>query len=113
MELVKEYINRVVEGREVICQNARAAVLRHLSDLEKQAREDYPFYFDEAAATRVIEFVKICRHTKGQWMGKKFLLQPWQAFIIACVFGWKKKKMVSGVLIALIYVSPGRMVKRN
>lgn len=113
MELAQKYIDDVMAGRIALGRRAAAAVYRHVKDLEKQNDPKYPYFFDVAAATRVIEFVKICRHTKGKWMGKLFQLQPWQSFIIAAMFGWKKKRPTHGVSIGLTLGWPERMGKRN
>ena len=47
--------------------------------------------FDPDAADRAITFIKALRHTKGEFANKRFLLQPFQAFIIASIFGWIRK----------------------
>lgn len=48
--------------------------------------------FDERAAERVRTFFsRFLRHSKGQWAGKPFDLQPWQwERLIAPLFGWKR-----------------------
>lgn len=50
------------------------------------------FWFDErAAAIAVAFFEKLLRHTKGEWAGDNFKLQPWQRDqIIKPLFGWKR-----------------------
>ena len=51
------------------------------------------FWFDEAAASRAVEFFSKClTHTKGEWAGKPLHLAEWQAEkIIRPLFGWKRK----------------------
>jgi phage terminase large subunit-like protein len=48
------------------------------------------FSFDAARAQRVVKFIeRICCHTKDQWSGQPFLLEPWQKEeIIEPLFGW-------------------------
>lgn len=46
--------------------------------------------FDEATATRAIQFIESLTHVKGELAGKPFLLQDWQQAIIANLFGWKR-----------------------
>ena len=50
------------------------------------------YYFDErAAAIAVAFFEKLLVHTKGDWAGGAFKLQPWQRDeIIRPLFGWKR-----------------------
>ena len=51
------------------------------------------FYFDDRqAAIAVAFFEKLLRHSKGEWAGKPFQLQKWQAEdIIRPLFGWKRR----------------------
>ena len=49
-------------------------------------------WFDIAAATRVRTFFRqFLRHSKGEWAGQAFELQPWQwRDVVAPLFGWKR-----------------------
>jgi len=47
--------------------------------------------FDAKAAVSAIDFFHEClTFTAGEWMGKPFILQPWQQAIVANLFGWKR-----------------------
>ncbi len=50
------------------------------------------FYFDEAAASKAVDFFsKFCRHVKGPMAGQPFVLDDWQADdIVKPLFGWKR-----------------------
>ena len=50
------------------------------------------FWFDERAATGAVRFFeRILRHTKGEWGGRPFTLEPWQRErVIRPLFGWKR-----------------------
>jgi len=49
------------------------------------------FWFDPDAAERpIVVTEKLCRHHKGEWAGKPFLLEEWQRRILRIVFGWKR-----------------------
>lgn len=37
----------------------------------------------------MIQFYGFCPHYKGEWAGQKMVLEPWQEFIVANIFGWK------------------------
>ena len=51
-----------------------------------------PFYFDEAAADRAVEFFPACLvHIKGEWAGQPFELSPWELDVVRNLFGWKQK----------------------
>lgn len=53
----------------------------------------YDYYFDTAAADAAVEFfARYLRHSKGEWAGKPFKLEAWQANdVIRPFFGWKRK----------------------
>jgi phage terminase large subunit-like protein len=46
------------------------------------------FHFSRAHAEAALAFFRFCRHSKGEWAGREFHLEPWQAFIVWEVFGW-------------------------
>ncbi len=86
------FIAQVDNGYKLSSIYTKAAVKRHIKEIERSSDPDYPYYFDREEADRVIRFVKLLRHTDGHFAGKLFCLQPFQAFIIASIFGWRKKK---------------------
>lgn len=87
MKLYETYINEVTTQPERHNKYVRLAVERHLSDL---VRTDGLYYFDTDAADRVIKIIKMFRHTSGSFARKRFDLQPFQAFGLAMIFGWKR-----------------------
>lgn len=85
-EYVK-YADAVVAGRRLAGQYVRLACRRFLDDLKDAKKRG--LRFDRDAATHAIEFFeKHLHHSKGEWAGHKFKLQPWQQFVIANLFGW-------------------------
>jgi len=49
------------------------------------------YYFDEQEANRAITFFeKFLRHSKGEFAGKPFILEPWQKKIVSDVWGWRR-----------------------
>ena len=86
-----EYAQSVVEQRTPACTWVRLACQRHLEDLERWSGKDQPFFFDAKAAERVIEVVQHFPHIHGLWAKaqQKITLEPWQCFVVSCVFGWK------------------------
>ena len=88
VELAKQYIRDVQNGTIVTCQEVKWAVQRHVNDLE--SADERGFYFDEAAGEKAIRFFSFLRHSKGKWAGKPVELEPWQCFIVYCIFGWKR-----------------------
>ncbi len=89
----QNYINDVLNKNIVVCDAIYKAVKRHADDLIKSRKKDFLYYFDENEARKPITFIQNLKHTKGKWATDKsnIKLEPWQQFIIAVVFGWRKK----------------------
>lgn len=88
---VHQYARDVRKGKVVAGPLVRLACERHERDLkEAQAKG---FVFDESAADHVIGFiekwVRLPDTADENGEPKPFLLQPWQAFIVGSLFGWK------------------------
>ena len=93
-----QYIDDVLSGKQVACRYVRLAVERHVNDLQRAECDDpeFPYYFDEEQAKRVIDFKQQLEHTKGEWANPrkhnpKLRLEPWQQFKDWVVFGWRRK----------------------
>ena len=88
---VNGYIEGVESGRIVACKLVRAAIARHLKDLDRAGADEFPYYFDDNAAGAYVDYfpVMLC-HSIGDSAGKPFELEPWQAFGIWSLFGWKR-----------------------
>lgn len=88
---VDQYARDVLKGKIVAGPLVRMACQRHERD-RKQAKAK-GFWFDEDAADHAIGFiekwVRLPDTTDEHGDPKPFLLQPWQAFIIGSLFGWK------------------------
>lgn len=88
---VREYIDDVLSGRAIACKATIAAIQRHVDDLDKQGEEGFPYYFDERHALAACEFFpRVIKHSTGDFEGMPFELEPWQAFGVWCMFGWKR-----------------------
>lgn len=67
-----------------------AAVRRHYEDLREGARRG--LVFSPAHAWHVIQFIeRFFVHIKGPLAGKPILLDPWQKFWTAVLYGWRMK----------------------
>ncbi len=88
---VAEYIDAVVAGTITAGRLVQLTVQRHVEDLEKSTRENYPYVFKEEYANEAIAFLQLCPQSKGKWAGQPLKLEPWQKFIVWCVFGWRRK----------------------
>lgn len=85
------YVDGVLDGSITVCRSVRGAVERHVRDLEKQNSGDFPFYFNEKVAAKAISFFPtVLCHSIGVSANLPFILEPWQAFGIGCIYGWKQ-----------------------
>lgn len=87
-DAVTEYARGVVTGAHPAGHLVRLACERHLRDLETGNQRGLKFDADEAA--KALRFFEFLRHSKGEWAGQTFELQPWQKFIVGSLFGWKR-----------------------
>ena len=86
----EEYAAEIVAGDMPACGLVQLACERHLRDTRNSGS---PYYLDDAAASRVCQFIELLPHVKGKWAraNERLTLSPWQSFIIVNVFGWKRK----------------------
>lgn len=82
----EQYAQDVRDGKVTVCEYVLLAVERYYTDLDNAL--DKGWYFDRKAAMRAIRFIENLKHTKGEWAGQRFLLEPWQQFVVWNIFGW-------------------------
>lgn len=83
----QSYAKDVASGALVSGPLARASVARMQTWAKKKDR-----YFDAEEVNRVFSLFRMFKHTSGEYGGRPFALLPWQAWIIAQIFGWRYKK---------------------
>jgi phage terminase large subunit-like protein len=84
---VTQYARDVVGGTIVAGRLVRLACARHLHDLEHGHKRGLKW--DLKAVHHVLKFFSFLRFSDGAFEGKPFIPQPFQAFIIGSIFGWK------------------------
>ena len=90
IESMNDYLSDISSGKIRSCESIMGAVKRHFRDLENEKTDDFPYYFDEEHARNVCSFFPtIMRHSIGKHAGQPFVLQPWQNFAVASIFGWR------------------------
>lgn len=67
----------------------RLASRRFLKDLKRAALADPPFYFSRDRANLHCEFIEGLPHVEGRWKSKTITLEPWQAFFVVNLFGFR------------------------
>lgn len=82
---VERYVSGVLSGKIVAGRLVELACERYRKDLKRS-----DIIFDAEAAKRVIGFFEtLFFHTTGEFRGKPFILEDWQQFVIANLFGFK------------------------
>lgn len=102
MKAWERYCQGVTEGSIIVGDHVKKAVNRFLDMLE-----DERFEFRVNAVERVIAFFSILKHFKGKHSGKPFLLEDWQAFIIAGIYGLYYKDSGERVITS-VYIEMAR-----
>ena len=73
------------------CKWVRLAAQRHLDDLKRARRRDFGYRFSNWHANDVCDFIEKLPHVEGVWSHPTIILEPFQIFVLACVFGWRRK----------------------
>ena len=82
------YMAQVLNQDVDVCELVRLAALRQKNDLMRQDTDEFPYIFNEDEAVRFSLAMEKFKHYKGVFANKPFLLEPWQAFVNAIIFGW-------------------------
>ena len=86
MKIYHQYVADVLSGKKVACKKIIQACQRF-----ERLRNREDIYLDEETVDFGIEFIRNIKHFLGKSNGKPFILEPWQAFIFAYLFGLKYK----------------------
>jgi phage terminase large subunit-like protein len=86
----EQYAEDVRSGAIPSCQWVNLCVNRYYDDLKNFKKRG--LYFDRDAALHAIDFFKFLKHSKGEWAGDTFKLEPWQQFIQWNIFGWMNRQ---------------------
>lgn len=77
------YANDVTSGKIVVGGNIKLAIQRFQMDLQRDDLE-----FREDVVDGAIDFISTLKHFTGKSSGQNFILEDWQAFIVANIVGW-------------------------
>lgn len=82
MKIAEQYIDDVTAGKVIVCEHVANAVKRYLDDRANG------WGFSENYAQHAIDFIEQLEHSTGDYAGKPFKLEGWQAFIVWNLFGF-------------------------
>lgn len=83
-----DYAKSVVDGKRIVSQKVFKACLRHLNDLKKISRKSFSYDYIPEKAQDPIDFIEILPDVKT---GKSYPLAEFQKFILASLYGWRRK----------------------
>ena len=81
MKQYVQYAQQVISGEIVACDLIRLACERFFALMDL-------YEFREDVVDDKIRFYSILKHFKSRHSGKPFLLEPWQQWIVASVYGF-------------------------
>lgn len=103
------YARDVLAGTIVAGPHVRNACRRHLRDLETAGDRGFVWSLSDAAEA-IAFFEEVLRLNGGDFEGLPFVLQPWQAFIVGCLYGWLRRDPAKGLVrrYRVAYVETGK-----
>ena len=91
VNMANKYARDVVSGKIPACLYIIQACQRHLDDLNREKKTNFPYKFDKENGEKICRFAERMPHIKGKWVGSNIVLQPWQCFFFVVLFGWVQK----------------------
>ena len=88
--VIMGYCDDVIGGVVPACKWLRLAVDRFLFDLDRQNTKNFPYIFDWSVAQATVDWYLALQHVKGPQTGQPIELEPWQQFIEANIYAWKR-----------------------
>lgn len=92
IEEATRYAEDVLEERIPAGRLTRLACDRFIRDRSREG--SWQWILSEERAARVVRFIQLLPHVKGEWARRRELirLEPWQIFIVTNLFGWVDKE---------------------
>jgi phage terminase large subunit-like protein len=90
---VLAYADAVIADEVPAGRLVRLACERHRRDwqlTQQPGGHSAGLTFDLATVDRALRFFACLHHSKGEWAGEPFILEPWQVFIVGGLLGWKR-----------------------
>lgn len=109
LQLADDYAADVLHGRIVTGKWARLAVARQQRDRHRATTDStWRYVFSRDHATGVCTFIESLPHVEGAWDTPTIRLQPWQCFLLVCLFGWRHRDDLTRRRFTSLYFESGR-----
>ena len=83
---IEQYWNEIESGKAMVSNKVRRVYARLMDDIRQPNGK---WMFDNRLATRPVDFIEtLCKHSKGEWMGKPIELELFQKAFISALFGF-------------------------
>lgn len=113
LQIAQDYCADVKSGKRVAGKLEKLAVQRYLNDLKRAETDpDFDYRMDAARAEHACFFIETCPHVKGKLAKpnkdgsrNKLILEPWQVFATANIFGWVNSEGLRRFLYVYIEVA--------
>lgn len=86
-DIAELYARKVLDGTINVCLQIKQAAARFLADVESEE-----WTFNARLVDRVCMFMELLVHTEGELAGQPFILEPFQIWILAAIFGLVDKQ---------------------
>lgn len=108
-EIAYRYAQRVKRDKKGKrhCKWERLAAERHLNDLRRQRQKGCWFRFDPWWANDACDFAEKFPHVEGEWDTETITLEDAQVFLLAVIFGWRRRSD-DGRRFSAVYIEMAR-----
>jgi len=87
-----KYADDVESGTILACDALKKSISRFRLDIAASGKRRARWRFDEAAADQIIDFVEALIQFEEPFSGQYILLEPWECFFFAQLYGWVDRK---------------------
>lgn len=91
VERAFQYAEDVRSCRILTNRYVKLAVERFFKDYEESQKEGSKYVFDADEADRFGKFAELLKLYKDDWSGQPLVLEPWQCFVFANIYGFKRR----------------------
>lgn len=103
------YARGVISGEIIAGPDVRNACARHLRDLDEAPARGLIWNLHEAQES-IAFFEEVLCLNGGEFEGKPFILDGWQAFIVGSIYGWQVEHETKDLIrrFNMVYVETGK-----
>jgi phage terminase large subunit-like protein len=88
MDAGTQYCRDVLQGKILACKKIQQACQRHLNDLKRVKDDDFPYFYDEAIADKIVQFISFLPDIDT---GERITPMPFQKWLVCMIHAWRRK----------------------